>query len=465
MGAIMASVSYWFLSPSLVLALLGKWKGWDRTKPTPTFDWKAATPDVVIPARNEESSIALCLASLFAQDFHVRKVAVIDDGSTDRTAQVVRRYVELSGNDLELIVRHQSIGKTPGVREQCERSNADAMLVLDADTVLTDRNYISGVIESLFKNAGVASACGEVTPFTRRRRRALTRANSMPGAIESEMGAETEKQPSRPSALLEFFTVMYRTALYVFLQRILYDGHMKMFGSRLNPIGCAVAYRTQRLRECFAYAQPQMGDNLSNSEDIFICHFFVWKGWRNVQVAGVHCESVEPTVVRLPKQMYMWSSSFFQALYYFNALPLSPFRQVKNWAGGLFSAAKSTPAGAQNRRIQEQYRAPWGEDYTLRSGRSMGWVDLLSLLEKVSYPLILLYLAIFHHTVFWITIGFEAVLATTGVFVVADSGTRWKSAAMMLAATPVRILSLGVDLVATLKYLWDLATGNRDWRK
>lgn len=130
----MASVSYWFLSPSLVLALLGKLKGWDRTKPTPTFDWRAATLDVVIPAKNEESSIALCLASLFDQDFRLRKVTVIDDGSRDRTVQVVRRYMQLSGHDLELTVRRDSIGKTPAVREQCEKSNADAMLVLDADT-------------------------------------------------------------------------------------------------------------------------------------------------------------------------------------------------------------------------------------------------------------------------------------------------------------------------------------------
>src|SRR6267142_4189051 len=104
----MASVSYWFLSPSLVLALLGKWKGWDRTTPTPTFDWKTATLDVVIPAKNEESSIALCLASLFDQDFRIRKVTVIDDASTDRTAQVVRKYVELSGKEVNLVVRSQS---------------------------------------------------------------------------------------------------------------------------------------------------------------------------------------------------------------------------------------------------------------------------------------------------------------------------------------------------------------------
>jgi cellulose synthase/poly-beta-1,6-N-acetylglucosamine synthase-like glycosyltransferase len=151
----MAAISYWFLSPSTLLALLGKLRGWDLTKPTPTVDWKATTLDVVIPAKNEESSIALCLASLFEQDFRIRKVTVIDDGSTDRTSQVVRRYAELSGKKVDLIVHSQSQGKTTGIREQCESSNADALLVLDADTVLTDRTHASHLIENLFKNAGV----------------------------------------------------------------------------------------------------------------------------------------------------------------------------------------------------------------------------------------------------------------------------------------------------------------------
>ncbi len=153
----MAAISYWFLSPSILLALLGKLKGWDRTKPTPIFDWKTATLDVVIPAKNEEASIALCLASLFEQDFRIRRVTVIDDASTDQTAQVVRRYAELSGREVNLVVRTQSQGKTTGVREECENSNADALLVLDADTVLTHGNYASRLIENLFKNAGVAS--------------------------------------------------------------------------------------------------------------------------------------------------------------------------------------------------------------------------------------------------------------------------------------------------------------------
>jgi len=27
------------------------------------------------------------------------------------------------------------------------------------------------------------------------------------------------------------------------------------------------------------------------------------------------------------------------------------------------------------------------------------------------------------------------------------------------------LASLGVDLVTTLRYMWDLATGNRNWKK
>ena len=95
----------------------------------------------------------------------------------------------------------------------------------------------------------------------------------------------------------------------------------------------------------------------------------------------------------------------------------------------------------------------------------MGWVDLISLFEKVSYPFLLLYFAVFHHKLFWITVGLEAVLATMAVFIVADSGRRWKSAGMMLAATPIRLFSIGVDLVTTLGYMLDLATGNRKWKK
>ncbi len=462
----MASVSYWFLSPTVILALLGKLKGPNRTRPTPAFDWRFAIVDVVIPARDEAPTVALCLRSVFEQDFPVRRVIVVDDASSDATAAIVRRFAELSGKTIELIRRDRPAGKTAAVREQCRENDADALVVVDADTVLKDRNYISRLIEELFKGAGIASACGEVMPLTGGHRAALIRRDVLFSALEEQFGIRAASR-GRWAAMLESFTVLYRTALYTFLQRFLYDGHLKLFGSRLNPIGCAVAYRTTRLRECFDFAAPRMGDNLSNSEDVFIGHFFAWKGYRNIQVSDAHCESVEPEVHRLPRQLFLWSSSFLQSQYYFRDLPLSLFRQARAGVAGLFGASRSgMPKDvAERRKIVEQYRWPWGEEHTRRYGRRFGLVHLCSILEKISYPLILLLLAIFYPQAALFTIALETLLCVAIVFSLADPGARFKLAAMQVAATPIRIFSLGMDLVAFGKYLADLAIGNRNWRK
>ena len=274
---------------------MGKLRGGDRTQPTSNVAWKDLAVDVVVPAKNEEELIALCLTSILDQDFPIRNIIVIDDGSTDRTADVVRRFQELSPRPIELQVREQSIGKTPSIRQVCATEEADAIVVVDGDTVLSDRNYVSRVIEELFRNPGVASTCGEVTPLSRRRRRKLVTDPRLQ-VISTEFDFDVGRQEGRFAAVLEGITYIYRAALYQFLHHFLYDGHVKLFGSRLNPTGCAVGYRTARLRECFEYAGPRMGDNLSTSEDIFIGHYFAWKGWRNVQVIGEFCESHEPPV-------------------------------------------------------------------------------------------------------------------------------------------------------------------------
>jgi cellulose synthase/poly-beta-1,6-N-acetylglucosamine synthase-like glycosyltransferase len=51
----------------------------------------ATTFSILIPARNEENSIAHCLHSIYAQDYppHLFEVVVIDDHSTDGTSQLV----------------------------------------------------------------------------------------------------------------------------------------------------------------------------------------------------------------------------------------------------------------------------------------------------------------------------------------------------------------------------------------
>ncbi|MEX0746614.1 MAG: glycosyltransferase, partial [Rhodothermales bacterium] len=47
---------------------------------------------IVIPARNEEETIAACIESVLANDYPLREVIVVDDRSSDGTAEIVRRY-------------------------------------------------------------------------------------------------------------------------------------------------------------------------------------------------------------------------------------------------------------------------------------------------------------------------------------------------------------------------------------
>src|SRR4051812_4104179 len=67
-------------------------------------DRKAVTFSIIIPARNEEEQIRICLESVLQQDYATAnfEVILVDDHSTDRTAEIVE---ELQGSfaNLKLI--------------------------------------------------------------------------------------------------------------------------------------------------------------------------------------------------------------------------------------------------------------------------------------------------------------------------------------------------------------------------
>ncbi len=126
-------------------------------------------------------------------------------------------------------------------------------------------------------------------------------------------------------------TNLYREVLYLYLQRFIYRGQIVFFGTTSNPVGCAVAYRRKYVRALFDYIGPILGDDLTNSEDIFIGFAMLNEGYRNIQLTDVYARTVEPEVQRLPRQIYLWSSSFLQSCYYFDPLLRSPFKALKRW--------------------------------------------------------------------------------------------------------------------------------------
>jgi glycosyltransferase involved in cell wall biosynthesis len=463
----MATTPYFILSPNTVLSIIGLIHGPDKTVPNPEEDWRDATVDVVIPAFNEESNIPLCLAALARQTRKPTRIILIDDGSQDRTVEYARTFCTLNGMDLVTIKRAQSIGKTPTLKRQSREFDSDVEFILDGDTVLESDNYIDRVVEELYKGAGIASACGTVLPLRDSDRRELLKAPALQTFLEAHPEASIYPKVGWFHHLQRGITDMYRDVLYFFLQRFIYVGQMAFFGSILNPVGCAVAYRRSVLKTIvFDRYEPILGDDLTNSEDIFIGFAMNDNGYRNIQLTDVCARSQEPEVGRVPGQIYLWSSSFLQSCYYFDELMRSPFKALKRRRHEKLEQAELAAGLADKRIYHEQYRQPFGIDYTLKYGRPIGWVLFMSAFEKVAFPtalLIMILLQLWEPLV--ITLIAETAVAT-GILVTVAKGQRLKYFFKGLLVTPLRYAVLLFDLITIGRFAADLwIFRNRKWRK
>jgi glycosyltransferase involved in cell wall biosynthesis len=522
---LLATIPYFIFSPSTILSLSGILRGPDPTRPTPAEDWREAKVDVVIPALNEADNIILCLASVLRQTMKPRHIILIDDGSRDGTVERATAFCAQQGVELRAIQRRTPIGKTPTIKRQARELDSDVEFILDADTVLESDNYIERTVQELYQAVGIASAFGTVLP-QRKKDRIRARESH---AVQTFLKRNGDVHPNvgRAAWLHDFargVTNLYREVLYLYLQRFIYRGQVVFFGTTSNPVGCAVAYRRKYVRALFDYIGPILGDDLTNSEDIFIGFAMVNEGYRNIQLTDVYARTVEPEVQRLPRQIYSWSSAFLQSCYYFDPLLRSPFKALKRWrarrqpgdtqpgtrrrvpqtpayAGAQMTSLATAgagspgfkfeqpmrmtalggpglrlqPAGAaggsvsisgDRRTIREPYRQAFGRARTATHGRPAGWILAMSAVEKVFFPASLLMMTILR---WWEPLA-VTVIAETAVSAFAFSlvmkGRRLEYVVKTILVTPIRYALLGFELVTIGRFAADLwLTGNRKWRK
>lgn len=445
--------------------------------PTPKEDWRKARVAVVIPALNEGDNIAPCLASLVRQTLVPHSITLIDDGSTDNTIDYVTQFSAANNIDIKIIKRTKPIGKTPTLKRQSRESDVDVEFILDGDTVLESPNYIERAVEELYKGVGIASVCGTILPLRESDRRRMAESEGMKKFLQRRPDARVIPERHWFRRSMKGITNLYRESLYMFLQRFVYRGQMALFGSISNPVGCAVAYRRKYVKELFDTYEPLLGDDLTNSEDIFIGFALVNRGFRNVQLQDVTARSSEPQAQRLPRQIYLWSSSFLQSCYYFNDLVLSPFKALERQRAKRRLIAEERKKIEERRQVKEAYRQAFGDNITHKIGRPMGWVTLMGAVEKIAFPttmLIMLLLRLWEPLL--ITVIAESALSVGILLIISrrkDEIKRYKSWLRGVEyffkgvfLTPMRYMSLLYDLVTIgifASHVW--VTGERSWRK
>jgi chlorobactene glucosyltransferase len=115
---------------------------------------------VLIPARNEEANIKACLDSLRQQDYPNFEIIVLDDSSTDKTAEIVAR---IAAEEPRLkLLRGQPLpqgwaGKPFACYQLAQEARGSWLLFTDADTVHAPSTLSTVLDVALASNAALIS--------------------------------------------------------------------------------------------------------------------------------------------------------------------------------------------------------------------------------------------------------------------------------------------------------------------
>jgi chlorobactene glucosyltransferase len=96
---------------------------------------------VIVPARNEEGKVGRCLKSLLVQNYPNFEIVIIDDRSTDNTAEVIQSYVDSplnAKNRIKFVHGKDApegwIGKCNALAHAVGHASGDWFIFTDADT-------------------------------------------------------------------------------------------------------------------------------------------------------------------------------------------------------------------------------------------------------------------------------------------------------------------------------------------
>jgi biofilm PGA synthesis N-glycosyltransferase PgaC len=132
---------------------------------------------VLLAAYNEEKVIARTLRTLATQSYPILEILVIDDGSTDGTAEVVRGFEGQS--PVVRLIQQQNAGKWAALNRGIRYSRGEILVTLDADTIFAPNTVANLVRQFAFDRFRQLGAVAGVVRVGNRERNLLTRWQSL----------------------------------------------------------------------------------------------------------------------------------------------------------------------------------------------------------------------------------------------------------------------------------------------
>jgi glycosyltransferase involved in cell wall biosynthesis len=113
----------------------------------------------MVPTYNQEEYVGKAIESALAQSYDNLEVVISDDGSTDQTGDVARRYC--SDPRVKYYKNEENLGRAGNYRKTLyDRASGDWVLNLDGDDYLVDHEYVEDAIAEVRSNQGLVMVVG-----------------------------------------------------------------------------------------------------------------------------------------------------------------------------------------------------------------------------------------------------------------------------------------------------------------
>ncbi len=112
---------------------------------------------VIIPVYNCAPYLEKCFQSVIAQSYKNIEIIVINDGSTDRSGEIIKKYADKNANIL--VIEQENLGVSAARNKGIERAGGQYLLFLDGDDYIGEK-YVEALVKAAEEYQSDVVICG-----------------------------------------------------------------------------------------------------------------------------------------------------------------------------------------------------------------------------------------------------------------------------------------------------------------
>ena len=97
---------------------------------------------IIVPAYNTEKYIDKCLKSIFSNTYKNFEVIIVNDGSTDKTEDIINKYIKKYDNII--YIKQKNMGLSLARNNGVKKATGDYLLFIDSDDYV-EKNLLENI--------------------------------------------------------------------------------------------------------------------------------------------------------------------------------------------------------------------------------------------------------------------------------------------------------------------------------